>query len=97
MTVTGGVILGVIIGGAVMLAILVVPVDRLPLVSGSVSVAAGVFVLVFGTLVEMGVVSTLDGYRPPWPLAVLGAMLGAALIYQGVQQIREGWPDRDPP
>jgi len=81
------VVLGLVIGVGVLLALLLLPVDRLWLVTGPFLVVVGLFGLVFLILVETGVVA---GRRVPVPVAVLVVASCAMPIYKGVRKIRAG-------
>jgi hypothetical protein len=88
---------GAAIGLAWFLALLLLPVDRLPLLNGSMAIIMGVAVPTVGLLVWTGVLVEPGVSRPPWPLAVLAAASCLMLIYRGVVRLREGWPEREPP
>jgi hypothetical protein len=64
---------GATIGWPGFLALLLLPVDRLPLLNGSMAIIMGVAVLAVGLLVWIGVLVEPEVSRPPWPLAVLAA------------------------
>jgi hypothetical protein len=88
---------GIAVGLAWFLALLLLPVERLPLVSGSMFVIMGAAPLALVILVWTGVLVGSGVSRPPWPLALLAAASCVMLIYRGVIKLREGWPERKPP
>jgi hypothetical protein len=88
---------GAAIGLAWFLALLLLPVDRLPLLNGSMAIIMGVAVLAVGLLVWTGVLVEPAVSRPPWPIAVLAVASCLMLIYRGVMRLREGRPEREPP
>ena len=95
-------VLGLMIGVGVLLALLLLPVNRLWLVTGPFLVVFGVVGLVFVILVETGMIA---GRRVPVPVAVLAIAVCVVPVYNGVRKIRAGlseWrserrPDFRPP
>lgn len=78
---------GLVIGVVVFLSLLLLPVERLWLVTGPFQIVVGAAGLVVGILVETGVVA---GRRVPVPVAALVFAACAMPIYRGVRTIRAG-------
>jgi len=81
------VVLGLVIGVGVLLALLLLPVNRLWLVTGPFLVVVGVVGFGIAILVETGVIA---GRRVPVPVAVLAFAACAVAVYNGVRKIRAG-------
>lgn len=91
-----GFAIGVTVGSAWFLALLLLPVDRLPLLNGSVFVVLGSALLALVILLRTGVLSS-PAMSPPLPLVLLAVVTSLLWIYRGVLRIRDGRPDRQPP
>ena len=82
--------IGLGIGVIWVLALLLLPVERLWLASGPFMIAFGVNGLVLWILVETGLIA---GQRVPVPFAPLVFAACAMPIYHGVRKIRAGWSE----